>query len=49
MDSLANARARRIKGADIQGQLTSLASDDYNGLLRCRAYCRTDIVSETVS
>jgi len=27
---------RRIKGADIHGQVTSLASDDYNGLLRCR-------------
>jgi hypothetical protein len=26
----------RIKGADIHGQVTSLASDDYNGLLRCR-------------
>lgn len=27
---------RRIKGAEISGQITSLASDDYNGLLRCR-------------
>ncbi|HLA88581.1 MAG TPA: DUF6516 family protein [Anaerolineales bacterium] len=27
---------RRIKGAELSGQITSLASDDYNGLLRCR-------------
>ena len=27
---------RRIKGAKLSGQITSLASDDYNGLLRCR-------------
>lgn len=27
---------RRIKGAKISGQIISLASDDYNGLLRCR-------------
>ncbi len=27
---------RRIKGAKISGKITSLASDDYNGLLRCR-------------
>jgi len=27
---------RRIKGAEIHGAITSLASDDYNGLLRCR-------------
>ena len=27
---------RRIKGAEIQGQVTCLASDDYNGLVRCR-------------
>jgi hypothetical protein len=27
---------RRIKGAQISGQITSLASDDHNGLLRCR-------------
>ena len=27
---------RRIKGAKIHGQVTCLASDDYNGLVRCR-------------
>ena len=27
---------RRFKGAEFSGQITSLASDDYNGLLRCR-------------
>lgn len=27
---------RRTKGAKISAQITSLASDDYNGLLRCR-------------
>jgi len=27
---------RRIKGAEIPAPITSLASDDYNGLLRCR-------------
>ena len=27
---------RGIKGAKISGQIMSLASDDYNGLLRCR-------------
>jgi len=27
---------RRIKGADIHGSITCLASDDYNGLIRCR-------------
>ena len=27
---------RRIKEAEISGPITSLASDDYNGLLRCR-------------
>jgi len=27
---------RRIKGAEISTPITSLASDDYNGLLRCR-------------
>ena len=27
---------RRVKGAEIQGEVTCLASDDYNGLVRCR-------------
>jgi len=27
---------RRFKGAEISAPITSLASDDYNGLLRCR-------------
>jgi hypothetical protein len=27
---------RRIKGAKITGKITSLASNDFNGLLRCR-------------
>jgi hypothetical protein len=27
---------RQIKGAEIHGQVTCLASDDYNGLVRCR-------------
>jgi len=27
---------RRVKGAEISNPITSLASDDYNGLLRCR-------------
>ncbi len=27
---------RRIKGGQLHGQITSLASDDHNGLLRCR-------------
>jgi hypothetical protein len=29
---------RRIKGAEIDGQVTCLASDDYNGLVRCRVF-----------
>lgn len=27
---------RRMKGAEIQGDVTCLASDEYNGLVRCR-------------
>lgn len=27
---------RRIKGAEIHGSITCLASDDFNGLVRCR-------------
>ncbi len=27
---------RRVKGTEISNPITSLASDDYNGLLRCR-------------
>jgi len=27
---------RRVKGAEIHGEVTCLASDDYNGLVRCR-------------
>ena len=29
---------RRVKGAELHGQITSLASDDFNGLLRCRVF-----------
>ena len=29
---------RRVKGAELDGQITSLASDDFNGLLRCRVF-----------
>jgi hypothetical protein len=29
---------RRVKGAKLHGQITSLASDDFNGLLRCRVF-----------
>ena len=29
---------RRVKGAEFHGQITSLASDDFNGLLRCRVF-----------
>jgi hypothetical protein len=27
---------RRMKSAEIQGEVTCLASDEYNGLVRCR-------------